>query len=467
MSPTAANTATRSQPVSARPERASRWLRWPAARSSNSVASSASVSALSDSSSAADLRASSPDLPTRCGWALLMVLMLAVSPVALNRGINHLGGTDFPEYYAAGRYLLEHGAIQPHAMTAYYLPSLDVMWAGVAWFPLPVAAVLWYALGCYAWIALLRDLDRYWLCELPLPARRHAVIATGLLVAPLVLDQLCIGAFHGLMLWWMISGMGRVLRGKPWSGAILLGLAIWIKLLPALGAAYLLYKRRWREALLAAMVAGAVDLSLTAIALPLEQNLAAHREWWEKDAAGTAELLLSSPVKVNEQRVTNQSLPAVLRRILTQLGYPSNSSRDLAAIANLTPGQLKLVYFSVLGAIGLALLWIFRRSARNTPPAAQATEMGLVILATLWFTPIAPSYHPIAVAPALALILGREHLRPIAWLTAALWTGAMILHASPLARAFGHVLWVTFLLAGILLWTNARQREKCPATAVL
>lgn len=404
-----------------------------------------------------------PDRLVRAGWVLLVILMVGTAPIALNRGINDMGGTDFPEYYEAGRYLLEHHAIQPHAMTAYYLPSVDVFWAGIALFPVPVAAVLWYVIGCLAWFGLLRALSKYMLFDLPNDARQQAVIAVGLLVAPLVLDQLCIGAFHGIMLWWMVAGLGRIVNGKRWTGAALLGLAIWIKLLPAIGAAYLLYKRRWREAILAGCVALLVDIGLTSLVLPYAANVQAHLDWLHRDAVGTAELLLASPDKVNEQRVTNQSMPAVLRRILTELGYPSNSSRDLASLANLTSTQLKTVYYSVLGLVGVGILWICRRSASQTPVADQAMEVALIVLSTLWFTPIAPSYHPIAVAPALALIIGRHSMRPLAWGAVALWVLAMGLHGVPVARAFGHVLWITFILAAFLLRKAPRLNGEVPA----
>jgi hypothetical protein len=386
------------------------------------------------------------------GWVLLVGLMIGIAPIALNRSMNDMGGTDFPEYYKAGQHLLEYGAIQPNAMTAYYLPSVDVLWAGVALLPYPVAAVLWYVFGCYGWIALLRAINNYLLCELPESDRRQAVIVVGLIVLPLALDQLCIGAFHGIMLWWMVAGLGRIVRGKSYSGAILLGMAIWIKLLPALGAGYLLYKRRWREALLAGCVAMSIDIGLTAVALPMAANVQAHYDWLHNDAVGTAELLLSDPTKVNEQRVSNQSLPAVLRRTLTGFGYGLGTHRDLAHMANLSAVQLKCVYYGLLAIFGGTILWICRRGARRTPPADQATELALVVLSTLWFSPIAPSYHPIVAAPALALIVARNTFRPLGWAAVVLWSLGMVLHSVPAARAFGHILWMSVILAGLLLW---------------
>ena len=47
---------------------------------------------------------------------------------------------------------------------------------------------------------------------------------------PLVVDGLCLGSFHVLMLWPTLSGVHRACRGQTWSGGILLGLAVWLKL---------------------------------------------------------------------------------------------------------------------------------------------------------------------------------------------------------------------------------------------
>ena len=90
---------------------------------------------------------------------------------------------------------------------------------------------------------LLDDLQ-----DLDAPIKRHAVLAAELLVMPLALDHFCLGAFHILMVWLMVAGLGRAARGRPWSGGLLLGMAVWVKLLPLMGVGYLVLKRKWLAA---------------------------------------------------------------------------------------------------------------------------------------------------------------------------------------------------------------------------
>ena len=77
------------------------------------------------------------------------------------------------------------------------------------------------------------------------------MLLAGLLMTPLAVDGLCLGSFHLLMVWLMVAGLCRGLRGQSWSGGILLGFAAWLKLLPLLGVEYLLVRRRWVAACIA------------------------------------------------------------------------------------------------------------------------------------------------------------------------------------------------------------------------
>jgi len=392
----------------------------------------------------------------RAGRWLLFLLLAGLFPVAMNRAVHNMGGTDFPEYYAAGRYVLQHAAIKPHAMTAYYLPSMDVAWAGIALLPLPVAAVVWYGLTALSYFGLVAAIRRYLLADIDPCAARIATLAAALLAVPLVLDQLCLGAFHTFMLWWFVAGLGRIAHGRTASGAALLGLAVWVKLLPLLGVAYLVLKRRFAPAFGALCVAVALDAILSVSVFGFTGAYQAHVDWLARDAAGTARELLSHPEHVAEQRVTNQSLPAVLRRTFTQLGYPSDSQRDLAAWTDLSARQLHVLYTGIAGVLLLAVAWFCRIPARRLSPGRASTEIALIVLSTLWFSPIAPSYHPIAAGPALAMILARRFRRLESWAVAALWLTALALHGIPHARAVGHMLWTTMLLGALLVWVELR-----------
>jgi hypothetical protein len=159
----------------------------------------------------------------RLGRFLFVFALVAAFPVAMYRAVNETGGTDFPEFYATGRHILEHGDVEPTRFLKYYWPSLDVAWAGLAWMPAPLAATVWYGLCCGSWIGLLAAINRYLLGHIEQPQRRLSILTAGLLMTPIVLDHVCLGAFHLFMVWWMVAGLGRASQGKDWSGGAYAG----------------------------------------------------------------------------------------------------------------------------------------------------------------------------------------------------------------------------------------------------
>lgn len=62
------------------------------------------------------------------------------------------------------------------------------------------------------------------------------------------------------MVWLMVAGIGRAAHDRPWSGGVMLGFAVWVKLLPLMGVAYLLLKRKWLAAGIALVWAAVVNL---------------------------------------------------------------------------------------------------------------------------------------------------------------------------------------------------------------
>lgn len=398
---------------------------------------------------------------------LTLVLLVAFCPVAIHRAVNDRGGTDFPEFYSAGRYLSEHGVTQPGSMAAYYLPSIDALWVIVASMPLATASCVWYILGSVGWIGSLLAIRKYILVGMDESLRRESLAVAALVTLPLALDGLCLGAFHTLMFWWWIAGLGRVSQGRDISGGILLGLAVWIKLLPGLGVAYLILKGKWKAVIVAGLTVIVVNLVLCVSTFGIRGTYDAHVAWMNRDAAGTVSLLLNEERGVAEQRVTNQSTLAVLRRVLTQHGVVSDpdlnwmdEARNQAAIGNLSSSQLTVVYVAFSGTLLLLIGLFLRHGGQALSPTQWSTEIALVVASSLWFSPIAPSYHPIVMAPILAILFARGNFRPLGLLALALWLLAMSGHAWPTARAFGQVLWISLLLGGLLVWSSTASMEK-------
>jgi alpha-1,2-mannosyltransferase len=420
-------------------------------------------------------QADSPSLPCprtlpweTLGRAVLAVSLVAAFSIASYRALYGAGGSDFPEFYAAGRYVLEHGEIEPTAFLRYYWPSVDVAFAGLAWMPLPMASAVWNAIGCLSWIGLLMTIHRLLASWAASPIPRRAALAAGLLMLPLALNHLCLGAFHILMIWLMVAGLARVSRGHCWSGGMLLGLGVWIKLLPLLGVGYLVLKRKWLAAGVAVATAIVVDLALALPAFGPQRAWELHVQWWENQGRGAADRNLSDPGITEEDRITSQSLAVVLRRLLTRMGWEAFPGRNPVALANLSSQQLRMVYLGITGLVGLGIAFSCRRPGRSLDVSRWATEIALVTLGTLWFSPVVWSYHFTAATPALAAVAARRAVQPrVAWGTAALWLVAMGLFGWPLARSFGAVLWITFALGAILVWSPRKTEAGHGVTRLL
>lgn len=426
---------------------------------------------LPSSTTASETQGLEPPLPgtwcakvpwERLGWIVLVGVFLAAIPLVLYR-TTHWPGSDFPPFYRSGQYLLENGARDPNSKFAHYLPSADVAMAMLAWMPFPVAAVVWDVMNTLSWVLLLTSVHRYLLPGYNRAVMRQAVLAAGLLLLPLVLDHLCIGAFHMFMVWLMVAGLGRVSQGRQWSGGLMLGLAVWVKLLPLMGVAYLVWKRKWLPAVVAMATVAFVDITLCLAAFSPTTAWELHAQWWKGEAQGRRNRMFVLTERIGEDRLTNQSVPIIARRVLTHMGA-GNPARDAIALGNLTPDQLKTVYYSVMGLLGLAIMAYCRRPGRDLSPSQWATEISLILLSTLWFCPLVWAYHPTSAIPALAILVARspKHTKTT-WMIVITWLLSQILLAWPVAGAAGVLLWENLLVGAVLVWTSRNATSPTPS----
>jgi hypothetical protein len=410
----------------------------------------------------------------------MLGLLIAGLPMAYQRAVDN--GPDLAGFCDAGRYILEHGTRDPHSSLSRYWPSADVPWIVLAMVPISVTAVVWYCIGCATWLGLLRTICGRMLVGLDPAPRRHATLAAGLLAMPLVIDGLCLGSFHVLMVWLMILGLDRACRGQHLTGGILLGTGAWLKLLPLLGIGFLLYQRKWKGALIATVTVLVLDIALSVVAFGPAGAWREHVLWWQHGVAGTANRQLTLAKPTDEDRLTNQSVAITLRRLLTSMGSPpeagwaQDSSTESAALrseqianhkarqrvqlADLTPEQLHSVFLATMAVLGLGVA-VYCRPAKprvGTEPGTlypgSAAKIAMLTLATLWFSPVVWSYHFVAATPVLAVLLLRGRYR-WQWVVpvVAVWAGALALLAFDVARVAGVLLWMSLLLgAGLALF---------------
>ncbi len=431
----------------------------------------------------------------RLGWFLMLGLLIIGLPMAYQRAIAN--GPDLAGFCEAGRYILDHGTREPKSTLSRYWPSADVPWMLFALLPISVTAVLWYCIGCATWLGLLRTICGRVLVGLPPPAagkdgvaRRHATLAAGLLAMPLVIDGLCLGSFHILMVWLMIMGLDRACRGEQTAGGILLGIAAWLKLLPLLGIGFLLYHRKWKGALVALATVLVLDVVLSLVAFGPAGAWREHVLWWQQGVAGTTNRQLASAKAGDEDRLTNQSVAVTLRRLLTSMGGASaeESAEDDAAqsaeaenkpvidhkarrrvqLADLTPTQLQIVFLATMAILALGVAIYCRPVSSQAWPEQGPAKIAMMTLATLWFSPVVWSYHLVAATPVLAILLLRGRYR-WQWVlpAVAVWAGAISLLAFDAARAAGVLLWMSLLVgAGLVVFPAAADTEAKPEYAV-
>ena len=382
----------------------------------------------------------------------------------------------------------QDGVRPPDSKFNHYLPSVDVAFGLLAWMPFSLAAVVWLAIMIAAWLCLLAAVHRDLLCDYDPTQARRSILVAGLLVMAIFVNHLCVGAFHVLMVWWMVAGLGRVSRRRPWSGGLMLGMAVWIKLLPLVGVGYLLLKRKWLPAVLALATAVVIDLALSLAAFGPRHTWQLHRQWFHSEAHGEQSRMLTDARPLDEDRLNNQSAMIVMRRLLTDMGHGTAADRAEAArrgdrvrpgevgsvdyggfrpnvtIAHLTPNQLQFTYAAAMLLLALGILIYCRRPGCKLSPKQWSAEIALVVLATLWFSPLVWSYHITAAAGVGGDLRPRAHPR-MAQATAALWVLSLFLMASSLARALGVTLWVDVLLGVILVAVqNLLRRMRPPAT---
>jgi hypothetical protein len=396
--------------------------------------------------------------------AQLLVMLLAL-PVYLYRVYHNRGGCDFVQFYDAGRNVLETHTRLPRSLLHFYLPSLDVAWAAIACMPLILSAVLYYLFSCGTWLGVLAATHRYLLPSKTTADGWLMAAGAGLLTLVFTVDHLLLAAFHLLMVWLMVAGIGRVLSGRTASGAGLLGIAIWLKLLPLLAAVYLLLKRRWTAAAACVAIAIAIDLGLSLVGYGAEASRKYHVQWWHEQAVGKSRSLLESPKWVAELRDRNQSLPAVLRRLFGQIEPPpSDTFISHVHLATLSPAGLRKLYWGLSAVIAGLLVWLCRRPATRLLPRQRAAEISWVVLATVWFSPIVLSYHPVAAIPALAVLLGSPPGRSVIKRSVLLiWIAAVILLGVPVARAAGEALWATLAVGAAVALTCRGSRSAQPS----
>lgn len=173
------------------------------------------------------------------------------------------------------------------------------------------------------------------------------------------------------------------LRGRKWQGC-LVGLALAIKLTPAVFLAYFLVRKQWR----AMLVGIASALVYTAIGFAVT---------WRDSVTYWTETIVSTDRIGNLAYLANQSINGLVRRLILD---------DTTA---------SIVWFASCAVLGLSLLWLMWRLSAMGLEAAAIVTMGLY---SLLASPVSWSHHWVWCVPAILVLafLWRTEPAPVAWI---------------------------------------------------
>lgn len=416
-------------------------------------------------------------MPTRLQRDLMLLAMvlcaILIADAAYRARGYRVGTSDFDDFHrTVTADLLARRTVTPDHGVHNYLPFFVVFMAPFGLLPIWLGCGVFVALSLVLFALAVAMIDRHlvpmptgpWWLRLATPV----ALATPFVVSAAVLGQVSLLVAFLVVLSWHLVETHR----EFWAGWAL-SLAVLVKVFPVVLVLYFLLKRQWR--MLAGVAAGLLLLGglLTTAVFGRSENLRLHREYWRQAVVGhgpLAELVKTQQVKSTSH---NQSLPMVLRRLLTEtpavhrgdeyhtVNVARLSDADIR-VMGLALKPIQVVYLVVATLLLVLLCWTARNSARHTPldrarlEFAAFTMLCLVLSPLLWVHYIVFGYYALALMTAELMcrieagqraIVGR-----VVWLA---WAISLPLLGSDYCRAVGVHLWcLVAIMLVLVVWAS-------------
>lgn len=378
-----------------------------------------------------------------------ILFFIVTGIIAVERVIGPEGTSDFRGFWEAAHEVSYRG--DPYdadeddnrSDVRRYLPFFSMFLSPLGRLPRPVAGAIWH---CVAYASLIGSalLCAWWRQRGDRWALSTYIVSLAATTA-YWMDHLVLLQVALVTMGLTLAGIYLTSRRRPLTGGALLGLAITLKLTPALFVPYLLLKRRWRAAI--ASVVTFVLLCVSTVGV-FGVKGAWRLHWqWLVDYGATAGVGFYEAGE--SMRYKNASLPGVLARLL--LAEPHIPPGTGLHLASLQPETVAAIAAAVqLAALGMMAYLCF---ARRSDEPLRLAEVGLVFGLTALFTPIAWTHHFVALIPACAALWRAGDRASRTWLAASVLAQFTLI--DPTLRAAGGVL-LADLLATVgtahLLW---------------
>lgn len=411
----------------------------------------------------------------RSGWtALLMAAVIYTVVMAGYTAWRAERSTDFRDFWRTAQHFRDTGEITGEQGVHNYLPFFVVFM--VPWTLLPLGV----AIAAFTIFSMALLAATVWMIESLFrrgvgPSPSLATLVTIGLMLPFIHSSTTVGAVNVLVLFLVVASWFLFERGREWEAGLPLGLAVLIKLLPAVLIVFFLLKLRWRVGLSAIILAVALGvaapLSTTGFGRTVEYHQAFYRGAVVEHSA-RATITSEKPIKA---KYSNQSMPIVLRRLFSPIDANAGAVEDrfFVNVASLSGRTIWVIYLVImLSVLTIAAIALGRGSPVWPPRSlgdvdAMRVQFGLwcclMLIASplVWTHYFALAFWPLAVAAhrseSVRLATGRACRVSIGVLLT--WLIADILIAWPAARAAGVHMLAVLALFGSMFWYLTERRS--------
>ncbi len=386
---------------------------------------------------------------------------------------THNGSTDFDTFYYAARHVIDRAPLYTpiKGVSPYiYPPFFACLISPLALLSIEAASFLWYILSLALFVVSMAisavlifghiDIRRMWESALFLPKMMFLVLAGAIFI-----DNISLLQSNILLFFAVVMGLCYFKKRRFMIGGMLFGLAISIKLLPALFLAYFIVKRKFRMVASCLIWIAVFTLIVPALFLGPKETLDSLAAWNSSMFAKSISNIPNDDMMGQMFNPVNQSITASLSRWLIKndgmIVYWKNNCykkypKLLVNFQGPLPRSCALAIAYAVEAIlvGLTLLYCARRK-KGEENALSNSEFALVFVASLFLDPFLKTPHLIfTIFPAM-LIASRIKSRHIRYFV---FAAAVILYLSlgvKLFRIFGFG-----TIALLLLWLSIPSREK-------
>jgi len=337
--------------------------------------------------------------------ALVVVAMILLLGFVFSSNL-----VDFPVYYSAGRSLLSRrtdlyapdfalGRVMDYRYPPFFL--LAVLPLSLTTYP--IAAYVWYlfcaaaVVGCAVIVSSVFD---------GLRASKTMSVLVALAVAQYFVMALHYGNAHLIVVFLLFASLYFFLQRKDLPAAVLISLAITIKLTPALLLPYFVVKKRWTLLAATSLCVIAINL-IPSIYFGFRENNQLLRAWYGH--------VIESQTFHEDNGPINLSLKGELRRYLSPVDYSQRVDGDVkypnVNVLDASRETTEQVWMAIVATIFVAVLvFIMWRSIPTMDSGAKpqrqliSLELGLMICLGLFAGPLTSKIYFIALLWPIACL---------------------------------------------------------------